>query len=81
MECSVVAGWDVERGDVNGFGVNPDLLVSLTAPKLCSRQFRGRYHYLGLRMIPQELANKYRRKLPVYPSTDQIVPVSLAPTS
>lgn len=71
----IFTGWDVEKGDIHSFGLNPDLLVSLTAPKLCSKLFRGRYHYLGLRMIPQELADKYRLKLPAYPSTDQIVQI------
>ena len=69
------SGWDVEKGNVHGFGLNPDLLISLSAPKLCSKQFKGRYHYLGLRMIPQELADKYRLKLPEFPSTEQIVQI------
>ena len=63
----------MEKGDINGIGLNPDLLISLTAPKLCSKQFRGQFHFLGLRMVPQELAAKYRLKLPAFPSTDQIV--------
>ena len=70
-----LAGWDVEKGNINGIGLDPDLLISLTAPKLCSKQFKGRFHYLGLRMVPQELANKYRLKLPSYPATDQIVQI------
>ncbi len=67
------AGWDVEKGNVRGEGLNPDLLISLSAPKLCAQHFKGRHHYLGLRIIPKELADKYRIKLPTYPSTDQIV--------
>lgn len=43
------AGWDVERGDVSGGGIRPQLLVSLTAPKLCARGFAGEHHYLGVR--------------------------------
>lgn len=65
----------MEKGDINGFGLNPDLLISLTAPKLCSKQFKGRYHYLGLRMVPKELTDMYRLKLPQFPSTDQIVQI------
>lgn len=65
----------MEEGDINGCGLNPDLLISLTAPKLCSKKFRGQHHYLGLRMVPQELKEKYRLKLPEYPSTDQIVKI------
>lgn len=71
----VCTGWDVEKGDVNGFGLSPDLLISLTAPKLCSAQFKGHYHYLGLRMVPKELTDKYKLELPEYPGTDQIVQI------
>ena len=63
----------MEQGDVHGVGLHPDLLVSLTAPKECAKFFKGRHHYLGLRIIPKELADKYRIKLPQYPGTDQIV--------
>jgi hypothetical protein len=42
----VRAGWDVEKGNVTGDGLKADMLVSLTAPKLCARQFAG-IHYLG----------------------------------
>jgi NAD(P)H-hydrate epimerase len=69
----VPSGWDVEKGDPSGKGLSPDTLISLTAPKLCSQHFTGRHHYLGLRMVPPELANKYNLHLPQYPSTDQIV--------
>ena len=66
-------GWDVENGDPNGTGLKPDTLVSLTAPKTCSQLFTGRHHYLGLRMVPRELASQYKLDLPPYPGTDQIV--------
>lgn len=43
-------GWDVET-DLKSLpesGVlKPDCLISLTAPKLCARAFRGRFHFLG----------------------------------
>ena len=67
------SGWDVEKGNIHGVGLNPDLLVSLTAPKECAKFFQGRHHYLGLRIIPKELSDKYRIRLPQYPGTDQIV--------
>jgi hypothetical protein len=35
------AGWDVDEGNKNGVGVDPALLISLTAPKQCARQFTG----------------------------------------
>ena len=47
----VPSGWDVEKGDVYGTNLRPDFLISLTAPKMCSVHFEGRFHYLGLRQI------------------------------
>ena len=67
-------GWDVEKGDVNDCGLKPDVLVSLTCPKLCAKYFTGR-HFLGLRIVPPELAKKFDVKLPDYPGTDQIVEI------
>ena len=64
----VPSGWDVENGDADG--IKPDFLISLTAPKLCARYFRGRYHYLGGRFVPPGLARKYNLKLPSYRGTD-----------
>lgn len=46
-----LAGWDVERGDVNGDSIKPSMLVSLTAPKLVAKHFSGA-HWLGGRFVP-----------------------------
>ncbi|KAJ4962215.1 hypothetical protein NE237_022154 [Protea cynaroides] len=37
VSVDVPSGWHVEEGDVNGEGIKPDMLVSLTAPKLCAK--------------------------------------------
>lgn len=66
-------GWDVENGDTQEVGVHPDLLVSLTAPKKCARLFKGQYHYLGLRILPPDLAAKYDLYIPPYPELKQSV--------
>ena len=68
-----LSGWDVEKGDVGGDGLRPDLLISLTAPKECAKFFMGQFHYLGLRVVPPALTAKFRIKLPRYPGTEQIV--------
>ncbi|KAI8847819.1 cleavage and polyadenylation-specific factor 3-like protein [Chytridium lagenaria] len=34
-----------------GDGLQPDTLISLTAPKLCAKQFKGRKHFLGGRNV------------------------------
>ena len=40
--------------------LNPDVLISLTAPKRCSRGFHGRSHYVVQRFVPPELLRKYK---------------------
>lgn len=36
------AGWHVEEGDTTGAGLRPQMLISLTAPKLAARFFEVR---------------------------------------
>ncbi|XP_006861660.1 PREDICTED: NAD(P)H-hydrate epimerase [Chrysochloris asiatica] len=64
----IPSGWDVEKG--NSEGLQPDLLISLTAPKKSAAQFTGRYHYLGGRFVPPALEKKYQLNLPSYPDTE-----------
>ncbi|KAG9480779.1 hypothetical protein GDO78_010180 [Eleutherodactylus coqui] len=64
----IPSGWDVEKG--NPDGLQPDMLISLTAPKLSAVHFSGRYHYLGGRFVPVALQKKYNLSLPDYPDTD-----------
>lgn len=71
----IPSGWDVERGPVDANSIKPDLLISLTAPKLCSRYFTGKYHYLGGRFVPLQLAEKYQLNLIEYPETDCCVKI------
>ncbi|KAG8821469.1 hypothetical protein FRC19_007777 [Serendipita sp. 401] len=62
VSVDIPSGWDVENGpverevaDKEGQKVdqvlNPEVLVSLTAPKLGVKHFRGR-HFLGGRFVP-----------------------------
>ncbi|XP_056402595.1 NAD(P)H-hydrate epimerase [Hyla sarda] len=64
----IPSGWDVEKG--NPDGLQPDMLISLTAPKQSAVHFSGRYHYLGGRFVPMALQKKYNLNLPDYPDTD-----------
>ncbi|XP_077012607.1 NAD(P)H-hydrate epimerase [Tamandua tetradactyla] len=64
----IPSGWDVEKG--NSEGIQPDLLISLTAPKKSAIHFTGRYHYLGGRFVPPALEKKYQLNLPSYPDTE-----------
>ena len=76
ISVDIPSGWDVEAGPPETSEatpvLQPDMLVSLTAPKLGSRGFRGA-HYLGGRFVPRKLAEKYKLDLPEYPGTDLVV--------
>lgn len=76
--CSVdiPSGWDVETGCPESGGIQPELLISLTAPKKCAQYFRGKYHYLGGRFVPPDLEEKYELDLPVYPGTECCVKIN-----
>ncbi|XP_073423233.1 NAD(P)H-hydrate epimerase isoform X3 [Dendrobates tinctorius] len=67
----IPSGWDVEKG--NPDGLQPDMLISLTAPKQSAVHFSGRYHYLGGRFVPVALQKKYNLSLPDYPDTDCVL--------
>lgn len=68
----IPSGWDVENGPPED-GIQPEFLISLTAPKLCAKFFKGKYHYLGGRFVPPALQNKYELDLPVYPEHSSFV--------
>jgi len=51
----------------------PDMLISLSVPKLCASLFLGRFHMLGGRFIPKRIAFKYRLRLPSYVKAEQSV--------
>ena len=69
----VPSGWDVEKGDLDGQGIKPETLISLTAPKLCANKFEGKHHYLGGRFVPEAIKVKYSLNLPDYPENDSYV--------
>ena len=62
LSVDVPSGWNVDLGDTMGTGFKPDVLISLTSPKLCSRSFEGR-HFVGGRFLPPKIADKYRVKV------------------
>lgn len=75
--CSidVPSGWDVEKGCEEG-GLQPEFLISLTAPKKCAKMFKGKFHYLGGRFVPQALEEKYQLNLPPYSGTELFIRLS-----
>ncbi|XP_071444123.1 NAD(P)H-hydrate epimerase [Hetaerina americana] len=75
--CSIdiPSGWDVESGPPES-GLQPDMLISLTAPKKCALYFKGKHHYLGGRFVPPQLASKYELHLPKYPANELCLKLS-----
>jgi len=76
IAIDIPSGWDVEKGDISGAGLRAETLISLTAPKLCAKQFRGKFHFLGGRFVPPAITEKYRLQLPRYPGCEQCVSIN-----
>jgi hydroxyethylthiazole kinase-like uncharacterized protein yjeF len=72
ISVDVPSGWSVDGGDVSESGFMPDVLVSLTAPKLSAVKFTGR-HFVGGRFLPPKLAHKYGIQMPPYPGVSQVM--------
>ena len=73
VSIDVPSGWHVEKGDIHNIGLSPEVLISLTAPKMCAKQFKGKRHFLGGRFVPPEIIKEYDLVLPDYPGVDQVV--------
>lgn len=46
ISVDIPSGWHVDNGDMYDTGFEPSCVVSLTAPKLCMKSYKGA-HYLG----------------------------------
>ncbi|KAL3342965.1 hypothetical protein AABB24_026823 [Solanum stoloniferum] len=79
ISIDIPSGWHVEEGDLSGEGIKPDMLVSLTAPKLCAKRFSGLHHFLGGRFVPPSIRNKFNLQLPAYPGTSMCVRIGKPP--
>ncbi|XP_067824738.1 yjeF N-terminal domain-containing 3 [Heptranchias perlo] len=71
ISVDVPSGWDAEKGKDDG--INPEVLISLVAPKKCATHFSGKSHFLAGRYLPYDLQKKYALNLPDYPGTESIV--------
>ncbi|KAM5530176.1 hypothetical protein V8D89_016158 [Ganoderma adspersum] len=80
VSVDVPSGWNVDEGRVDGRALEPDVLVSLTAPKEGVRAYKGR-HFLGGRFVPKTMEEKYQLNLPEYPGISQIVELPRAEDS
>jgi len=71
----IPSGWHVEDGPPEPpiDSIQPAMLISLTAPKQCARDFHGAHHFLAGRFVPVTMQHKYNLNLPDYPGTDGIL--------
>ncbi|EPQ28532.1 uncharacterized protein PFL1_03836 [Pseudozyma flocculosa PF-1] len=74
VSVDIPSSWDVEKGNINN-AFTPSVLVSLTAPKLGTRDFKGR-HFLGGRFISEDLEERFDLRLPDYPGSEQVVEIT-----
>ncbi|KAE8227121.1 hypothetical protein CF319_g373 [Tilletia indica] len=63
VSVDIPSAWDVDEGNVNNRSFTPQVLISLTAPKLGARAFAGK-HFLGGRFLPLAMAERYGILLP-----------------
>ena len=75
VSVDVPSSWDVDGGDILGTGFMPHALVSLTAPKLCAKNFSGR-HFVGGRYLSPTLSKKYGVRMPPFEGVSQVMEVS-----
>lgn len=76
VSVDVPSGWHVEDGPPTENSLMPDVLVSLTCPKLCAKHFTQdgtRQHYLGGRFVPPTIFKKFGFEQPPFPGTSQVV--------
>lgn len=57
VSIDVPSGWAVDCEVQNDALLRPDILVSMTAPKLCSKGFKGKEHLVINSFIPSKLIN------------------------
>ena len=75
VSIDIPSGWDVELGNKSGAGLEPQVLISLTYPKICALKFKGK-HYVGGRFLSRNLREKFGIKELFFPNADQFVDIS-----
>ncbi|KAI8824642.1 YjeF N-terminal domain-containing protein [Chytriomyces cf. hyalinus JEL632] len=75
LSVDIPSGWDVEKGSTTADEFSPHALISLTAPKICSRQFKGR-HFIGGRFVPLGVQKEFNIDVPIYAGTQQSVEIA-----
>jgi len=78
VAVDIPSGWDVNEGpsNVQIAKYQPDVLVSLTAPKPAALKLKKEArHFWGGRFISKDIAERWGIEIPDYPGVDQTVEV------
>ncbi|XP_015246785.1 PREDICTED: yjeF N-terminal domain-containing protein 3 [Cyprinodon variegatus] len=67
VSVDVPSGWNADEPSQDG--INPEVLISLMAPKKCAQNFSGK-HFLAGRFLPYDIQKKYELNIPDYAGTD-----------
>ncbi|XP_073407428.1 yjeF N-terminal domain-containing protein 3 isoform X2 [Dendrobates tinctorius] len=71
ISLDIPSGWDIEAGNFEG--INPEVLISLSAPKMCATHFSGKHHFIAGRFLPYDIQKKFDLNLPKYPGTEYVM--------
>lgn len=63
LSIDLPSGWHPDRGNFHCKSFQPDVLVSIGAPKKSSFDIMG-FHYIGGRFLPERIIDKYGCKFP-----------------
>lgn len=83
LSVDAPSSWEIDEGPQKEGPLkdfDPDTLISLTAPKPCSKFYKGK-HYLGGRFVSKAITKKFNLSLPHYPGIDQVVDITNKPLS
>jgi NAD(P)H-hydrate epimerase len=76
VSVDIPSGWHVEEGPCAQGLRQPDVLISLTAPKLCAKYISSdTKHFIGGRFVPDWMKDEYNLEIPSYSGSQQFVPV------
>lgn len=79
VSVDIPSSWNVDEGPSTSelaSSFQPNVLVSLTAPKKGVASFAGEKHWLGGRFVDPTVSAKYDLRLPAYPGTSQVVDIT-----
>lgn len=79
LSVDAPSSWDIQEGPPKegpGAKFMPQSLISLSAPKPCVKQYKGR-HFIGGRFLTKAIVEKYGLDLPQYPGIDQVLEIGV----